>query len=224
MPPDWRRLERAAWLSLGVHLIAGLAMALVLRWGLETNPDLGMRLRFLTERTWLWRAAWGTWNIAALSIIWFFYAFARALPAGLSRAALRIGFAAVALDLSAEAIEMWHLPGLAADALAGQGVGAFHAAHRAAVLLTGFGANGLYTLASVILVWSSRTAFPRWTKIPGWGVGAAGAALSWAAWTGSTAGMFWTNVFLVPCITAWQLGVALTARRRNGLPSSPTHR
>lgn len=213
MPADWRRLERAAWLSLGVHLVAGLAMAFVLRLGLETNPDLGSRLRFLAGRADLWRAAWGTWNAAALSILWFFYAFARARPVVLTRAALRIGFAAVALDLSAEAIEMWHIPRLAADALAGQGVGAFFAAHRAAVLLTGFGANGLYTASSVLLVYASRDEVPGWTRAAGWGVGAAGTALSCAAWTGSTAGMFWTNAVLVPCIAAWQLGIALAARR-----------
>lgn len=214
MDPDWRRLERSAWLSLGVHLAAGLAMAFVLRWGLETNPDLESRLRFLAEHTFAWRAAWGTWNAAALSVLWFFYAFARAKPGGVTRAALRIGFAAVALDLSAEAIEMWHIPRLAADALGGQGVAAFFAAHRAAVLLTGFGANGLYTLSSVLLVYVSRDDVPRWTRAAGWGVGAAGAALSCAALAGSAAGMFWTNAVLVPCIASWQLGVALAARRR----------
>lgn len=214
MPADWRRLEHAAFLSLAVHLAAGLAMAFVLRQGLETNPDLEARLRFLTGHAGRWRAAWGTWNLAALSVLWYFYAFARAVPAGLARAALRVGFAAVALDLSAEAIEMWHLPGLAADALAGRGLAAFMTAHRLAVLLTGCAANGLYTLASVLLVWSARGAFPRWTEAAGCGVGISGAALSVAAWFGSTRGMVWANAALVPCIAVWQLGVGLAARSR----------
>ncbi len=215
MSEDWRRLERAASASLAIHLVAGVAMALVLRHGLETNSDLGARLRFLTEHTAAWRAAWGTWNLAGLSVLWYFYAFASALPSTLSRAAFRIGFAAVALDLSAEAIEMWHVPRLAAEALAGQGIAAFLAADRLAVLLTGFAANGLYTFVSVLLVWSARGRFNRLTEAAGWGVGAAGAGLSWAAWVGSTSGMFWTNVVLVPCIAAWQLGVAFEARRRS---------
>src|SRR5688572_2577835 len=72
----WRRLSRAAILSLIVHLAAGIAMLVVLRHGLETNPDLNGRLRFLTEQKAQWIAAWLVWNAAALSILYFFVAFA----------------------------------------------------------------------------------------------------------------------------------------------------
>lgn len=208
MGADWKRLERAAWVSLGVHLVAGVAMLLVLRQGLATEPDLGRRMIFVAVNAAWWRAAWGTWNLAALSILWFFYSFGKVRPA---RGALLVGSVAVALDLAAEALMMWRLPSLA---LAGDVLGFLHTDRRA-VLLTGFAANGLYTLASLLLVKSSRGTFPRWTEAAGWGVGAAGAWLSWAAWAGSTAGMLWSNAALVPCLVVWQLGVALEARRRS---------
>lgn len=190
---------------MGVHLVAGLAMALILRRGLDTNPDLADRLRFLSEHRGLWRAAWGTWNLAAFSVLAYFFAFVRAHRLG--RLALFIGAAAVTTDLTAEAIEMWVLPGSA--------MGSYLVYHRAAVLLTGGLANGLYTSASAILVWSSRREYPAWTVGAGLCVGAGGAWLSAAALAGSASGMFWSNAVLVPCLLAWQSGVAREAYFRS---------
>ena len=48
------RLQRTAIATLIVHLLAGAAMALVLRHGLETNPDIQERLRFIAGNRVLW--------------------------------------------------------------------------------------------------------------------------------------------------------------------------
>lgn len=205
---DWLRLSRAAALSLGAHLIAGLAMACILRRGLDTNADLADRLSFLSEHRTLWRAAWGTWNLAALCVLGFFSAFSRAHRLG--GAAVRVGVAAVAADLTAEAIEMWVLPGLPPAAYTGH--------HRFAVLLTGGFANGLYTLASVMLLAETRRQYPFWVVAAGAGVGLGGIWLSAAALMGSVDGMFWSNVLLVPSLLLWQSGVSREAylRARGG--------
>jgi hypothetical protein len=208
-------LSRAAWLALVVHLAAGLAMAIILRHGLETNADLADRLRFIVERRAWWTAGWLCWTLAAVTILSFYACFAAAhrstgaSPALLGPAVL-LTVAAVGADCTAQAVEVFVLPGLAraADATG------FLAWHRTAVLLTGFLANGLYTLSALLLVWAARSVYPRWIRIAGFGVVAGGSALSAAAWADSAAGMLWANVVLVPSLLLWLAGVAASAARR----------
>jgi len=198
-----RRLSRAALISLAVHLIAGLAMALVLVRGLETNTELQDRLRFLADHSGAWRAAWITWSAAALSILYFFVAFARAhVEHGVPmRLAVLLGGVGVVADLSGEAIEMILLPGLATRALTdGVALPLVLSTHRLAVLLSGFLANGLYTAAAVLLTWSARRAYPRWVLAAAMGVGVSGIWLSTAALIDSMTGMLWSSMALAPCV------------------------
>lgn len=204
------RLGRAAFLSLAAHLLAGLAMAFVLRRGLGTNPDLADRLLFLDGQRWLWRAAWGTWNAAALSVLWFFRCFVRAHEGDLDarpwlRPVTPLALVAVAADLAAEAIYQWVVPGLAGHEML--------AWDRRAVLLTGFFANGLYTAATGLSVWGSRAAYSSVAFGAGALVVAAGAWLSSSALADSVAGMFWSNVALVPALLGWLALVGLAALR-----------
>jgi hypothetical protein len=207
MDDRWGRLGRAAWLALVLHLVAGLAMLLVLRRGLETNPDLADRLLFVASRRGLWTAAWLSWSAAALSILWLFASLAEAHPVAACRYALALCAAAVAADLSAETIELGLLPELAARGAAES----FLVWHRAAVLLTGFLANGLYTLAVGVAAWATRRDYPAWTVRAGAGVLVSGAALSAAALHGSPTALLLANAALVPLILAWLTGVARAA-------------
>jgi hypothetical protein len=227
-PAEWARLRFAAWLAFATHLTAGLAMAAFLGRGLETNPDRADRFRFLAEQTLLWVVAWLTWNAAALSILYFYAAFVRAhvrepgARASTLHYAILLSIVAAAADLGAEAIEIGVLPDLARQALAqpadaaGSATTLFLTLHRMAVMLTGYLANGLYTLAAVLLTWSTRRSYPAWVWLAGLAVGLSGLSLSAAALAGSTEGMFWANVVLMPCILTWQAGVALTAARAGG--------
>jgi hypothetical protein len=212
MNPRWRRLSRAAWLAFAAHLMAGLAMALILRRGLETNADLADRLRFVDQGRLLWTAGWITWTVAALTILNFYARFAAAhrshgVPPAPLRTAVLLTVAAVGADWTAQAVEIFVLPGLAH---AGSAPG-FLAWHRAAVLLTGFLANGLYTISALLLVWVSRRAYSRWVLMAGFGVVAGGSVLSVMAWANSAAGMVFANVLLVPCLLAWLVGVGAFA-------------
>ena len=187
-------------------------MALILRHGLETNADLTDRLRFVDQRRLWWTAGWLTWTVAAATILNFYARFAAAHRArGVSPAPLKAGvlltIVAVAADWAAQAVEVFVLPGLAH---AGNAAG-FLVWHRAAVVLTGFLANGLYTASALLLVWASRRAYPRWIQAAGFGVVAGGAFLSAAAWANSAAGMLIANVVLVPCLLVWLAAVAITA-------------
>src|SRR5262249_39453844 len=119
-------------------------------------------------------------------------------------------------------VEMGVLPGLAAQALAepaqaaGSGSAAlFLAFHRAAVMATGYVANGLYSLAALLLVWSTRLAYPRWVVGAGLVVAGSGLLLSATALADSVRGMVWAHVVLIPSLLLWQVGVALRATRRS---------
>jgi hypothetical protein len=218
----FRRLGCAAWLSAAVHLVAGLAMLLVLWRGLESS-DFAASLIFLVEYELAWQAAWFTWNLAALVMLYFVVCFARAHRGTSAQRtvlhyAVVVCAAAVPLDLAAETIEMAVLPMLARDALGQTTVepmNLFLAFQRAATVMTGFFANGLYTLSSVLLVWSTRRDYPRWVVVAGALVGISGFGLSGAALAGSVPAMVAANILLMPALLAWQAGVAVTAGRRS---------
>jgi hypothetical protein len=208
----WARLCRAAWIAVATHALAGLAMLLVLQQGLETNPDLDARLRFLAEQRAAWIAAWLTWNAAALSILYFCVAFASAHRSEANQTALAFAVAlcsaAIACDLGAESILMGLLPELAGDR------GRFLVWERAAVLLSGYVANGLYTVAIGTLWWSTRKAYASTALAAGLLTCLAGLTLSAAALAGSVSGMFWSNAVLLPGLLVWLAAVGRDAWRR----------
>ena len=189
-------------------------MAVVLRHGLETNADFQNRLLFLVNhRTW-WTAAWLTWTAAALAILYFYAVFASAnhgqTASPLLHVAVLLTAAAIGPDLAGQAIEVGILPSMANGMLsAGTGNGIFLAFHRAAVMMSGYVANGLYSVSALILAWSTRRAYPVWVYSAGLATGCFGLLLSAAALVDSTAGMFWSNVVLVPSILWWLAGIAV---------------
>jgi hypothetical protein len=196
-------LRRAAAIAFCAHLVAGLSMAFVLRHGLETTPELRDRLAFLVNHRVLWTLGWFAWTIAALAILYFYFVFAAAHQRK-SHFAVYLTVAALGPDLAAQAIEVGVLPNAAPDL--------FLTLHRVAVMLSGYVANGLYSATALMLVWAARRAYPAWVSIIGLAVGVFGIALSVAALLDSAAGMFWTNVFLVPSLMLWLAAVAIIDR------------
>ncbi|HEU5182260.1 MAG TPA: hypothetical protein VFW45_15855 [Candidatus Polarisedimenticolia bacterium] len=183
-------------------------MAFVLRHGLEPT-SLQDRLLFLIDHRWLWTAAWLAWTAAAPAILYFYMVFAEAHgPA--ARFAVFLTVAALAPDLSAQAIEFGALPRLAA-----QGPGPndmpqlFITLHRVAIMLSGCMANGLYSATALLLTWAARRSYPAWVTGCGLAVGVFGIGLSVATILDASMGMVWANVFLVPAILVWLAAVAL---------------
>ena len=208
-----KRLACAAGLALAMHLLAGLAMLFILRRGLETNADLADRLHFIASHRASWTAAWLCWTAAGPTILFFYWCLSRAhdLRAPWNRAAL-LTIPAIALDWSAQRIEISTLPPLAAA----RDSTLFLVMHRLAVLLTGGAANALYTAAALLLVIGTRNEYRKEIVGAGYGVAAFGLCLSAAAAAGSASGMFWANAGLVPCLLVWLAGIGLTAWRRAG--------
>src|SRR5215831_17598765 len=101
-------LQRTAAIAFWLHLLAGAAMALILRNGLETNPNLLNRVSFIVDHAALWSFAWLTWTAAAIAILCFYAAFASAYQNG--QVAVWLTIAAIGPDLCAQAIEIGVLP------------------------------------------------------------------------------------------------------------------
>lgn len=201
------RLRFASIVALLLHAVAAAAMALVLRYGLETNSNFQDRLLFIANHRTLWTCAWLTWTAAAIAILYFYLTFCSTHQ--LPRLAVLLTAAAIAPDLSAQAIEIGVLPGIAAHILnSNAGLDLFIALHRTAVMLSGYTANGLYSLSALILAFSARHTYPAWVSLAGIGTGCFGLALSGAALMDSASGMFWTNVLLIPSLLLWLAGVA----------------
>jgi hypothetical protein len=232
---NWRRLKAAAIVTAATHLAAGLAMLTVLRQGIDPNIAITERMAFLVNQTGLWVIGWLFWNAAALSFLFFALAFASAHdPANEERrfplqlAALLVA-AGIVADLSGEAIEMGVLPQIAARALAGMAAGEsgqaatglFEGLDRVVVMLTAFVANGLYSLAALILAWSTRAAHRPWVWAAGVGTGFIGLFLAAVAVIDWGTGLVLANALLVPCIVLWQGGVALDAARQARRSLSP---
>jgi hypothetical protein len=205
-------LQRAAIIGFFVHLLAGVGMALILRHGLDTNPALQDRWSFLCNHRILWSLGWLTWTATALTILYFYIAFAAAHQANtLWQFAVLLSAAAIGPDLAAQAVEIGVLPEIAYRAFSGNSAAElFMDLHRTAVMMSGFVANGLYSVPALILALSTRQAYPFWIWIAGVAVGVFGFMLSAAALIDSVAGMFWANVVLVPAILLWLAGVAIT--------------
>ena len=194
------RLRRAAIIAFWLHLLAGASMALVLRRGLETNPNFQDRLAFIVNQRALWIFGWLTWTAAAIAILYFYMTFSAAHQLG--RLAVLLATAGIAADLSGQAIEIAVLPDLVTR------VDFFTAFHRTAVMMSGYVANGMYSLSAFVLAWSTRRSYPVWVSSAGIVTGCFGLGLSTAALIDSASGMLWTNVFLVPCLLLWLAGVA----------------
>ena len=202
-----KKLQQSAVIAFSVHLIAGIAMALILRNGLETTPELQVRLRFIAEHAALWTLGWLTWTAAAIAILYFYLVFASTHQVG--NLAVLLTATAVAPDLSAQAIEIGILPAIARGIIqTNAGTDLFTAFHRTAVMMSGFVANGLYSISALILVWNTRSIYRAWVSTAGIATGCLGLMLSATALADSAVGMFWTNVFLVPCLLLWLAGVS----------------
>jgi hypothetical protein len=205
------RLRTAALIALVVHLVAAVAMFFILRHGLETNPNFQDRLRYIVnERGW-WVFGWLTWTAAAVAILYFYSAFAEVHRPG--RLAVMLTAAGIAADLSGQAIEIGVLPAIAQRVMeTNVGIDLFVSLHRTAVMLSGYVGNGLYSMSALILVWSTRRFYAVWLWSIGLGVGTVGLILSIAVLFDSVAGMFWTNVLLLPTLLVWLAGVAFYTR------------
>ena len=133
----YSRRAMAPYVCAALNLAAVLVLALVLAPGTTLVPSVDERVRYIAEHLVAWRVAWTVWMAAAVSLLWF-YAWWRARVGG-PHAALAVACAGIVADWSAEL------------ALIVSGAEGHAAVAPFAFVLTGAVANGLYTIAGVML-------------------------------------------------------------------------
>ncbi len=190
--------DSAPYACAAVNLVAAAVLAVVLG-PVLTAGNSQTRMAFVVDHALIWRLGWVIWIAAALSLIAFFAWWgARIRSSELALAAFAVAGAGLAFDVTAESLFIGWLPG------------DFEPITQAATLLTGGAANGLYTMAGVLLTLgtaSLRGRFLLWT----WAVWSAGILLSAVSFAGNVTGIALSTavLFLLFCPWAaamrWQL-------------------
>ncbi|HLH22267.1 MAG TPA: hypothetical protein VK066_07075 [Chloroflexota bacterium] len=201
---------RAAFAAAGVHVLAAGAMLVALEPGLPVaGSALAARMAHVSERTAVWWLGWLVWHAADFALLAFYVALAarwgRWAPIR-CRLALLLAGAGLADDLGAQVVYMAVAPRLGPEA--------FVVAEAVAGVLTGYVANGLYTVAGLLLVWAGARELPCYLVALSLPVWAAGFGLSAASLVGSPDGQFWSVAVLMPAFIGWTLlmGRWLSAR------------
>lgn len=152
------------------------------------------RATFLSLHANEWALMWGTWTMASLSLFGFYWALGMRLsnrPPRMLRAVAWTMLVALGVDVSSQVGYAVRTPAVARDVVAAKGderAGAVErliASERTPAVLSGGIANGLYSLAGVMLcIGAARDPrFPRalrWGSLPAWAGGFALVAASLA--------------------------------------------
>jgi len=194
-----RTASRAAYAAAALNLAAALAMLLILREGLPVTGSVSAgRAAYVGGHTVIWRIGWLFWHGADFGLLAFYLALASRwrrrgpIRCDLALVAATAGFAA---DVAAQTLYMGLGPAASAAS--------FGTMEAVAGLLTGYMANGLYTVAGILLVWAGASELPRsllLLSLPAW---LAGIALSVASLVGSTTGQLWSTAALMPLFVVW---------------------
>ncbi len=196
-----RRLRGAApYACAAFNALAVLITATVLRPGTALAEDPA---GYIARAATFWRVGWVVWVWASLSLL-AFYAWwgARLGRPRLVFTALAIATVGLTFDLAADSLLIGWLP---RD---------YQAVMPVATVLTGGLANGLYTLAGVILTLGTpglRGPLVLWT----WAVWGAGFLLSTFALVTYAPGVAWSTALLFILFCPWT--VAIGWRLRSGL-------
>jgi hypothetical protein len=206
-----RARSLAPWSCAALHAGAAAAMLLVLRPGTEAEPLLEHRIQYLAAHSLSWQLGFAIWMAAGMSILAFFAWWAPAARSQrVAMAALLVAFAGLGCDLVGEALYVGWLPWLADGATRGVPgvVVRFAAFQRAGTVLTGVFANGAYTLAGILLTWTSGIRGA--SRALAWLAWCAGFALSVCAAAGSAAGMIAASAVLFPALILLALALGRT--------------
>ena len=159
------RLRAAAPYVCGVVNFAALvAMAAFLRFGTEIVPAVDDRITYIAQHPIAWRTGWALWIAAAVSLIGF-YAWWGSFVENHRRTmvAVTIASGGLCFDLLAESLLIGWLPEC------------YETTAPLATLLTGGAANGLYTVAGIMLTLAASSLTPMLRM------------LAWGAWLGGIA-------------------------------------
>ena len=188
----------AAWFASATHVFAGLAMATFMRPGLSA-PGVSVedRMAFLADHPALWGFGWILWHAAGISMVTLYGALVvRWHQRGPIRAAAAaiLSAAALAADLCGQSLFL-QLPGLDPTL--------FVTLDHTATHLTAYVANGLYSIAGILIVWTGAKELPRPLVWVSFGIWLPGLGMSPAAALGSSWGLVISSAILMPMLVVW---------------------
>ena len=187
----------APYVCAAINLAAVVVMAAALRFGTELVPAVADRVRYIAQNPVLWRAGWSLWIAAALSLAAFYAwwgSYLRNPRWGVT--AVVIVSIGVVCDLLAESLLIGWLP---RD---------YERVGPLTTLLTGGAANGLYTLAGIILT-ITTDGLRGWLRAMAWTIWIAGISLSVCAVAEFAIGVAASTTVLFVLFCPW---VVLLAR------------
>jgi hypothetical protein len=186
-----RRLAPAACAL--TNLIALAVMAGALRWGTEIVHVPADRIAYVTAHPVLWRAGWCIWIAAAMSLAAFYAWWGGFFEhPGWGLAAVTVSAVGLSCDLAGESLLIAWLP-YNYDGVA-----------RAATVLSGAAANGLYTLAGILLT-IATPAIRGFLRALTWAVWLAGGAVTAFSLAGSPIGIAVSTTILFVMFCPWVL-------------------
>ena len=198
------RASTIAWLAAATHIVASAAMLFLLREGLP-GFDEAHRVAYLQSHRLEWTGGWMTWQLAVLSLIALYSALTIRFEGTLALTGLAAGIAGMAIDLATQMRYIAILPRLRGEA--------FALLDRELEMLTGYAANGLYTVGFALIViagWRSTPVFANVLAVP---VTLSGFALSAAALMHDARLEMITSAILFPLFTLWIIVIALWLRK-----------
>jgi hypothetical protein len=200
-----RRLASwAPWISVAMHAAALAMMALFLRHASALVNDPAMRAHYVGDHRSLWTIGWALWMASAASYVGFCAWWGSRLGGGTTVAVAAVVIAALGMvcDFAGEGslilLLVEHLPKSAAD----WDAAALINTERAFTLISAGAANGLYTLAGILLTLLTPD-LPRWVRAAMWITWIAGIGMTVAAVANHTAGMVVSTAALFPPFLVW---------------------
>jgi hypothetical protein len=194
-------VRRAApWICATLNFLVMIAMAAWLRFGTEMVPLTVDRISYITAHPVLWRGGWGLWIAAAISLVVFYAWWGSHLRhEPLALCAVAIAALGLECDVSGESILIGWLP-RDYDRLAPM-----------ATQLTGTWANGLYTLAGVLLTVADPSVRGRLRAFT-WIVWCAGAGVTGATLLGPPVAIAISTTILFALFCPWVVLVGRSLR------------
>jgi hypothetical protein len=196
----------APYACAAANLAAILTMAVPLRPGTEMVPAVADRIAYISRHPVLWRAGWAVWIAAAISLVAFYAWWGGFLRrTAWAVAALGVASAGIACDLFADSLMIGWLP---RD---------YGRIAPLATTLTGAAANGLYTLAGVVLTLATRSLRGPLLALT-WAVWLAGGALTVSTLARAPLAMAISTGVLFALFCPWTLWLGRTLSSSAGAP------
>ena len=191
-------MKHARWpplLCAGLHVLAMAALVFWLQGGLTGSGAH----EYTTRHATVWRLGWAVWMASAISLVLFYNWWCARLPEAGGWPVVIAGVGVV-FDLWGETMLMSHASG-SVDPLGS----------ATAMLLTAGAANGLYTLAGILLMLSTR-GLPGWVRALMWTTWIAGIAMTVLALADSVDGIVVASAVLFPVFVVWVTWMGLKWR------------